>query len=164
MRCLTRCGLVSNEDNVVFARLLTGEAAAVREPTPEFRIDPELVYEDAPLPREVPDPIVAGRHKEDHTKTRTSCRARCSQSNPWKGRRGVRVFEHERKRLSMLGRQDLADDVRWVARDDGDGFGFDILSFRRNRQRLTRQIASAGWKSKRRTVRRLPPFSLPVTN
>ena len=39
------------------------------------------------------------------------------------------VFELERKRLSMLGRQDLADDVRWVARDDGDGYGYDILSF-----------------------------------
>ena len=39
------------------------------------------------------------------------------------------VFELERQRLSMLGRQDLADDVRWVARDDGDGYGYDIRSF-----------------------------------
>ena len=39
------------------------------------------------------------------------------------------VFELERQRLSMLGRKDLADNVRWVAGDDGDGYGFDILSF-----------------------------------
>ena len=35
----------------------------------------------------------------------------------------------ERERLLRLGKTDLADRVRWVARDDGDGCGFDILSF-----------------------------------
>ena len=39
------------------------------------------------------------------------------------------MFDVERRRLNGLGRQDLSDRVRWVARDDGDGFGFDILSF-----------------------------------
>ena len=39
------------------------------------------------------------------------------------------VYEHERRRLHSLGRKDLSESVRWVARDDGDGYGFDILSF-----------------------------------
>jgi hypothetical protein len=35
----------------------------------------------------------------------------------------------EREQLSRDGRPDLADLVRWVAREDGDGAGYDILSF-----------------------------------
>lgn len=35
----------------------------------------------------------------------------------------------ERQRLIAAGRDDLAAKVRWVARDIGDGLGFDILSF-----------------------------------
>jgi hypothetical protein len=36
---------------------------------------------------------------------------------------------YERQRLRDAGRDDLARKVRWVARDVGDGLGFDILSF-----------------------------------
>ncbi len=36
---------------------------------------------------------------------------------------------YERQRLIAAGRGDLAAKVRWVARDIGDGLGFDILSF-----------------------------------
>jgi hypothetical protein len=39
------------------------------------------------------------------------------------------VTDLEREQLSRAGRPDLADLVRWVARDDGDGAGYDILSF-----------------------------------
>ncbi len=39
------------------------------------------------------------------------------------------VTELEREQLSRAGRPDLANLVRWVARDDGDGAGYDILSF-----------------------------------
>ena len=39
------------------------------------------------------------------------------------------VLDVERKRLSDLSRQDLARKVRWVAAEDGDGAGYDILSF-----------------------------------
>ena len=46
------------------------------------------------------------------------------------GRAGEKVvFESERHRLLDLGRSDLAESVRWVAKDDGDGFGYDIKSF-----------------------------------
>ena len=41
------------------------------------------------------------------------------------------VFQAERNWLSSNGRDDLAARVRWVAKEDGDGAGFDILSFSR---------------------------------
>lgn len=46
------------------------------------------------------------------------------------GRAGEeRVFAHERVTLSGAGRGDLARKVRWISEEDGDGAGYDILSF-----------------------------------
>ncbi|MXY49098.1 MAG: DUF3883 domain-containing protein [Gemmatimonadetes bacterium] len=122
-----------HDDAVLYASL-TGEAAAVGEPLPEFRIDteqivdPERVYVDAPLPLEVTDPQLPADISRIVRKFEPP--AERDARNRMLGKAGEEfVFELERKRLSMLGRQDLADNVRWVARDDGDGFGFDILSF-----------------------------------
>lgn len=39
------------------------------------------------------------------------------------------VVEVERRRLTNLQRSDLAKKIRWVANDDGDGAGYDVLSF-----------------------------------
>lgn len=39
------------------------------------------------------------------------------------------VLELERRNLAQADRADLARKVRWVAMEDGDGAGFDILSF-----------------------------------
>lgn len=39
------------------------------------------------------------------------------------------VVEIERRRLVAQDRADLANKIRWVAMEDGDGAGFDILSF-----------------------------------
>src|SRR6185312_13649441 len=39
------------------------------------------------------------------------------------------VVAFEQRHLRECGHIDLADRVRWVARDDGDGLGYDILSF-----------------------------------
>ena len=39
------------------------------------------------------------------------------------------VFDVERRRLAELDRRDLARKVRWVSAEDGDGAGFDVLSF-----------------------------------
>lgn len=39
------------------------------------------------------------------------------------------VFHFERGRLRQLDRSDLAKKVRWVSQEDGDGAGYDILSF-----------------------------------
>lgn len=46
------------------------------------------------------------------------------------GRAGEeRVLAHERSTLRGAGRDDLAQEVRWVADLDGDGAGYDIASF-----------------------------------
>jgi hypothetical protein len=39
------------------------------------------------------------------------------------------VVAFERKRLRQCARPDLAARVRWTAREDGDGLGYDVLSF-----------------------------------
>ena len=41
------------------------------------------------------------------------------------------LFETEQDRLSSLGRDDLAEKVRWVSKEDGDGLGYDVLSYSR---------------------------------
>jgi len=42
------------------------------------------------------------------------------------------VIEIERKQLLKVGRPDLAKGVRWISREEGDGAGYDILSFDRS--------------------------------
>ena len=39
------------------------------------------------------------------------------------------VLQQERVDLVRLGRSDLADKVRWVSQEDGDGLGYDIRSY-----------------------------------
>ena len=52
------------------------------------------------------------------------------QSNRSLGLAGERwTMDFERLRLAQLGRPDLAEGVRHVSQEDGDGLGFDILSF-----------------------------------
>jgi len=46
------------------------------------------------------------------------------------GRNGEElVFQFERERLQQLDRPDLAKKIRWISEEDGDGAGYDILSF-----------------------------------
>jgi Domain of unknown function (DUF3883) len=46
------------------------------------------------------------------------------------GRRGEeRVLESERARLRQADRTDLANKIRWISQEEGDGAGYDILSF-----------------------------------
>ena len=47
------------------------------------------------------------------------------------------LFNAERNRLSAAGQDRLSEQVRWASREDGDGAGFDILSYsRRGEKRL----------------------------
>jgi hypothetical protein len=39
------------------------------------------------------------------------------------------VFKFEQQRLKQIDRYDLASKVRWISREEGDGAGYDILSF-----------------------------------
>ncbi len=38
------------------------------------------------------------------------------------------VLEYEKWHLTVSGKENLADQVRWIAKEEGDGAGFDILS------------------------------------
>jgi hypothetical protein len=42
------------------------------------------------------------------------------------------VFQFERERLKQLDRSDLSKKIRWISEEDGDGAGYDILSFDQN--------------------------------
>jgi hypothetical protein len=46
------------------------------------------------------------------------------------------VVDYERKRLRDAGRPDLASNVQWVARDIGDGLGYDVQSFELSGEQL----------------------------
>lgn len=58
-----------------------------------------------------------------------------------------RVLAHERATLLAAGRTDLAERIRWVSHVDGDGAGYDILSFEPNgRDRLVEVKTTNGWE------------------
>jgi Domain of unknown function (DUF3883) len=64
------------------------------------------------------------------------------------GRAGEeRVLAHERASLLAIGRTDLAERIRWVSDVDGDGAGYDILSFDRDgKNRLIEVKTTNGWE------------------
>lgn len=64
------------------------------------------------------------------------------------GRAGEeRVLAHERANLLAAGRTDLAERIRWVSDVDGDGAGYDILSFDTDgHDRLIEVKTTNGWE------------------
>lgn len=57
------------------------------------------------------------------------------------------VLRHEKQTLLSAGRSDLADKVRWTSHLDGDGFGYDVLSFETDgAQRLLEVKTTNGWE------------------
>ncbi|MFN7055646.1 DUF3883 domain-containing protein [Hyphomonas sp.] len=64
------------------------------------------------------------------------------------GRAGEELaVEHERSSLRSAGRGDLADRVRWVSDEDGDGAGYDIASFTPDgAPRLIEVKTTNGWE------------------
>jgi len=64
------------------------------------------------------------------------------------GRAGEeRVLAHERASLRQIGRDDLAARVCWTSVEDGDGWGYDILSFEPDATpRLIEVKTTNGWE------------------
>ena len=64
------------------------------------------------------------------------------------GRAGEeRVLYHERATLTGAGRRDLAERVKWVSEEEGDGAGYDIASFSpEGRDRLIEVKTTNGWE------------------
>ena len=57
------------------------------------------------------------------------------------------MLANERAILTGVGRTDLANSVRWVSEEDGDGAGYDIASFYpEGRPRLIEVKTTNGWK------------------
>ncbi|WP_106797458.1 DUF3883 domain-containing protein [Rhizobium sp. H4] len=57
------------------------------------------------------------------------------------------VLAHERATLSAVGRGDLAQKVRWISDEEGDGAGYDIESFTPNgKARLLEIKTTNGWE------------------
>ena len=85
-----------------------------------------LVYESAPVTSDKPktDNLVVRQIRREFDPAARAARNRSL------GEAGEKlVLQAEQERLSSNGRADLAVKVRWVAKDEGDGAGFDILSF-----------------------------------
>jgi uncharacterized protein DUF3883 len=79
-------------------------------------------------------PPVLGAGKRDHPAVARLVRkfdpAARDAHNRRLGKAGEEfVFKLERVRLARFGREELAKKVRWVAEADGDGAGYDILSY-----------------------------------
>jgi hypothetical protein len=57
------------------------------------------------------------------------------------------VVAHERATLTIAGRRDLAERIRWVSEEDGDGAGYDVASFDPDgRARLIEVKTTNGWE------------------
>lgn len=91
--------------------------------------DDSLRIERPPLIRRPPDDKIVQAVIRKHDPALRDARNRAL------GTAGEEMIYHfERHRLRSMSRADLADRVRWIARDEGDGAGFDILSFNRSGQ------------------------------
>ena len=105
----------------------------------------DLMVERAPTLRHRPPPDEFEQRLSIARKFDAAVRA---ERNRALGRAGEeRVLANERARLTGVGRTDLANSVRWVSEEDGDGAGYDIASFYpEGRPRLIEVKTTNGWK------------------
>ena len=109
-------------------KLLIGEAGTLPEGTAESITGESIVFDTTPPERVSSDQGIS--EDIEHIVRRFEHPAERDARNRNLGKAGeLLVYEYERHRLQTIGRGDLSDHVRWVARDDGDGFGYDIRSF-----------------------------------
>lgn len=121
---------------------------------------PPLWIGPAPAQRNEPPPVDPEFMAQVASKYDTAER---DERNRRLGRAGEElVLHHERHGLRSSGRNDLADRVRWVSDVDGDGAGYDILSFEPNgRERLLEVKTTNGWE---RTPFHITPNELAVAD
>ncbi len=109
-------------------RFLSGNAKTlglISEPHSEHTVD-EGVLVQAPLISSRPQEA----NRRLHQLVRKFDPVERDHRNRRLGRAGEAfVLGFERKRLTEQNRQDLARRIRWIADEDGDGAGYDILSY-----------------------------------
>ena len=108
--------------------LLIGEAESLLDRAVESASGETIDFSEAPPQREtneqnIPKDIESIVNRFEHPAERDARNRNLGKAGE------MLVYEYERHRLQTNGRKDLSDHVRWVARDDGDGFGYDIRSF-----------------------------------
>lgn len=109
-------------------RYLTGSPAILdRTPAATLPSAPaSAIFVPAPVPEPAPDPIPKRLRelvrKFDPVERDYRNRALGSAGEAF-------VVDLERRRLNEANRPELARCVRWVAREEGDGAGYDVLSF-----------------------------------
>jgi hypothetical protein len=107
-------------------RQLSGAAAALPEAgtSPQAEVDPGGVFVDMPMASPRQRRVALERLVRKFDPVARDFR------NRQLGRAGEEfVVDLERRRLFGESRPDLARKVRWVAMEDGDGAGFDVMSF-----------------------------------
>lgn len=110
----------------------------MREPEPLW-IGPAPTMSNQPPPQEL--------EQMQHIARKFDVAGR-DERNRILGRAGEElVLAHERATLKAAGRTDLANSVRWVSEDEGDGAGYDIASFERTgEERLIEVKTTNGWE------------------
>ena len=109
------------------------------EETAVIRIGPPPTLSNEPPPDELKQTLEVAR--------RFDVAAR-DERNRALGRAGEeRVLYHERATLTGAGRRDLAELVKWMSEEEGDGAGYDIASFSpEGRERLIEVKTTNGWE------------------
>lgn len=103
------------------AQMAMGSSPSALREEAMLWIGPPPTHRNAPPPEEL-EQMTAIARKYDAAERDARNRAL--------GRAGEeRVLAHERASLLAAGRTDLANRIRWVSDVDGDGAGYDILSF-----------------------------------
>jgi len=113
-------------------RYLSVHALLMEQPTPAYRPDlPKTVFVSPP-------PLLLGAQKTPRLNqlVRKFDPVERDRLNRALGRAGEEfVLQVERERLSNAGMRQLARKVRWITEEEGDGAGYDILSFDQSGQK-----------------------------
>jgi len=106
---------------------------------------PALRIEEAPTRRNEPPPEHLEKALAVAAKFDVAAR---DEQNRQLGRAGEElVLARERSELVAQNRRDLAEQIRWVSEEDGDGAGYDIASFYPDgRDRLIEVKTTNGWE------------------
>jgi hypothetical protein len=83
------------------------------------------VLEDPPLPRtsiEMKTRNLTGEKKKDYIQEALNNKSIGDAGEKW-------ILELEREKLIQVGKESLANKIKWVSREDGDSLGYDILSY-----------------------------------
>ncbi|MDE8654632.1 DUF3883 domain-containing protein [Novosphingobium album (ex Liu et al. 2023)] len=121
------------------ARMAMGPSSSTLREEAMLWIGPPPTHSNAPPPDELEQmTAIACRYNVAERDARNRALGRAGEE---------RVLAHERASLLAAGRTDLAERIRWVSHVDGDGAGYDILSFDTDgSDRLIEVKTTNGWE------------------